>query len=199
MPKVPKQYTEARTAEILEAAAIRFARGGYIASSMAEIAQTSGLSVGSLYRYFPSKEELFRTLTRSARSMNRSAWESVKSKGGPEEQIKAFVKGYMEMLADPKCRPTLALDTRLRGEAIDSEVVAEELKISYRTQIATLSNLLRSSISGAGRKNKADARARVVIGFLIEAGFNVLTDERFDLKSYERAILQIIESWTRDQ
>jgi AcrR family transcriptional regulator len=43
---------------ILEAAAILFARDGFEASSTTRIAQAAGVSVGSLYEYFPSKDAL---------------------------------------------------------------------------------------------------------------------------------------------
>lgn len=48
--------------DILLAAAAVFARRGYEASTLAELAQASGYAAASLYRYFESKEELFRSL-----------------------------------------------------------------------------------------------------------------------------------------
>ena len=48
--------------EILEAAAEVFARRGYAAATLAELAQAAGYAAPSLYRYFTSKEEIFRCL-----------------------------------------------------------------------------------------------------------------------------------------
>lgn len=39
-----------------------FGRNGYVAARMVDIAEESGLSLGGLYRYFTSKESLFREL-----------------------------------------------------------------------------------------------------------------------------------------
>ncbi len=49
---------ETRRREILEAAAQVFAREGYEGATVTQIAQAAGLSEGSLYNYFRSKEEL---------------------------------------------------------------------------------------------------------------------------------------------
>jgi len=47
-----------RRGEILDAAARLFARQGFHAASMREIAAAAGMLPGSLYYHFPSKDEL---------------------------------------------------------------------------------------------------------------------------------------------
>jgi AcrR family transcriptional regulator len=56
MPQVLKAEVRER---ILAAALAAFARGGFTATSMGEIARGAGMAVANLYRYYPSKEELF--------------------------------------------------------------------------------------------------------------------------------------------
>lgn len=51
-----------READILAAAERVFARSGYQAASMADVAREADYSVGSLYRFFDSKEALFEAL-----------------------------------------------------------------------------------------------------------------------------------------
>ncbi len=51
-----------RRAEILAAAERVFARGGYQAATMAQIAQAAEFAVGTLYNFFPSKEALLEQL-----------------------------------------------------------------------------------------------------------------------------------------
>lgn len=48
--------------DILLAAAEVFARRGYAAATLAELAEASGFAAPSLYRYFESKEQIFRSL-----------------------------------------------------------------------------------------------------------------------------------------
>ena len=57
---------------ILNAARDLVAEGGFAAAQMTEVARKAGVATGTLYRYFPSKEELCRQVFRevSAREMN---------------------------------------------------------------------------------------------------------------------------------
>jgi AcrR family transcriptional regulator len=57
-----EQAREAARRDILLAAAGVFARRGYAASTLAELAQAAGFAAPSLYRYFESKQEIFRSL-----------------------------------------------------------------------------------------------------------------------------------------
>jgi AcrR family transcriptional regulator len=54
-----RRRAEARPGEIIEAALELFGEKGFAATSMQEIARRAGVTKGTLYLYFPSKEELF--------------------------------------------------------------------------------------------------------------------------------------------
>jgi AcrR family transcriptional regulator len=56
MPQVLKPEVRER---ILRAALAAFARGGFAATTMSDIARDAGMAVANLYRYYPGKEELF--------------------------------------------------------------------------------------------------------------------------------------------
>ena len=58
MPKVNQDYLEARREKILDAAVICFARNGFTGTTIPDICQEAQLSTGSVYRYFPSKEDI---------------------------------------------------------------------------------------------------------------------------------------------
>ncbi|AOS64810.1 TetR/AcrR family transcriptional regulator [Actinoalloteichus hymeniacidonis] len=62
MPRTSEQNEAMRlaTLEKVEAAAIRlFARQGFAATNMRDIAREAGISTGSIYRHFTTKDELF--------------------------------------------------------------------------------------------------------------------------------------------
>lgn len=58
MPKVSQDYLDARRRGIVDAARLVFAEKGFAGASMASIIEATGLSTGSVYRYFPSKAAL---------------------------------------------------------------------------------------------------------------------------------------------
>jgi AcrR family transcriptional regulator len=59
-----RRRKEARPQEILEAALSVFAEKGFAAARMDEIAARAGVSKGTIYLYFESKEAVFRALVR---------------------------------------------------------------------------------------------------------------------------------------
>ncbi len=59
MPKLADSTRTARRAQIIAAALACFARAGYQATTMADVAAEAGVSKGTPYLYFPSKEALF--------------------------------------------------------------------------------------------------------------------------------------------
>jgi AcrR family transcriptional regulator len=58
MPRVSDDHLAARREQILDAARACFLRNGFHATSMQDVIREAGLSVGAVYRYFPSKAEL---------------------------------------------------------------------------------------------------------------------------------------------
>ena len=59
MPKIAEEVRAARRDQIIAAALACFARAGYHATTMADVAAQAGLSKGTPYLYFESKEALF--------------------------------------------------------------------------------------------------------------------------------------------
>src|SRR2546423_12012928 len=72
---------EARPQEILDAALKLFAEKGFAAARMDDVARRAGVTKGTIYLYFPSKEELFKSLVRAAI-------------GGTLEQVTAYAEAY---------------------------------------------------------------------------------------------------------
>ena len=65
---------EARPGELLDAALDLFVEKGYAATRSEEVAARAGVSKGTLFLYFPSKEELFKAVVRENLSGRFSEW-----------------------------------------------------------------------------------------------------------------------------
>jgi AcrR family transcriptional regulator len=61
-----RRRKDARPAEIVDAALEVFAERGFSAARLDDVAARAGISKGTLYLYFPSKEELFKAVVRQA-------------------------------------------------------------------------------------------------------------------------------------
>jgi AcrR family transcriptional regulator len=62
MPKVSEEYIQARRAQITRAAFNCFARNGVHRTTMQDIFAESGLSPGSVYTYFPGKNDILQAI-----------------------------------------------------------------------------------------------------------------------------------------
>lgn len=63
-PATRQRRKQARPQELLEAALALFVEKGFAATRAEEVAQRAGVSKGTLYLYYPSKEELFKAVVR---------------------------------------------------------------------------------------------------------------------------------------
>lgn len=59
-----RRRKEARPAEIIAAALDEFTARGFAATRLEEVARRAGVSKGTLYLYFPTKEDLFKEMVR---------------------------------------------------------------------------------------------------------------------------------------
>lgn len=84
---------EKRRLQILDAAERIFSRKGFDKARMDDIVQEAGLSKGSLYWYFKSKDELIRALLdRVFISEVREAEALAEQPGSSEDKLKAFIE-----------------------------------------------------------------------------------------------------------
>lgn len=102
-PTSPKwrRRAEARPAEIVAAAYEVFAEKGFAAAKLDDIAARAGVSKGSLYLYFETKEDIFKAVVKDAVAPNIGAIETFAlSFPGQFEQLIRTMAPRLAMLAD---------------------------------------------------------------------------------------------------
>jgi AcrR family transcriptional regulator len=79
---------EARPGELLDAALDLFVEKGFAATRAEEVAARAGVSKGTLFLYFPTKEELFKAVVRENISGRFSQWsEEIEAFEGPSADL----------------------------------------------------------------------------------------------------------------
>jgi AcrR family transcriptional regulator len=87
---------EQRRSEILKAATTVFARVGFAATDVQEIADLAGVGKGTVYRYFPSKEELFlATIDLGMRRLTTTVDSAAARAADPLTRIESAIKAYL--------------------------------------------------------------------------------------------------------
>lgn len=74
-PARRERRKEARPGELLDAALDLFVEKGFAATRSEEVAARAGVSKGTLFLYFPTKEELFKAVVRENLSGRFSEWQ----------------------------------------------------------------------------------------------------------------------------
>src|SRR3569832_980450 len=93
-----------RPEQILNAALIEFGERGLAGARLEDIAKRAGLSKGTIYLYFPNKEELFREVIRQTiiAQIERAERElAAATQQSATETLTQFVRGYWGFLRSP--------------------------------------------------------------------------------------------------
>src|SRR6201997_3000374 len=91
---------EARPGEIVAAALASFADRGYAATKLEDVAAAAGISKGTIYLYFPTKEVLFRAAWRQAVLPNVEAAEAdIAGHTGPSaDLLRMLAQRFLHLL-----------------------------------------------------------------------------------------------------
>lgn len=161
---VPRREPEqarsrARVDKILEATAELLRTQGVDQISMTDIASTAGMSKAALYRYFPGKPAIIRSLARRVIQEERSIDEALlASYGDTDAPIEAALRGYFDrVLSDPyriQLRAAVRADVVLADEDFQDAVeladaAARVLSPHAGEELANDMLLVRELVDGA--------------------------------------------------
>jgi AcrR family transcriptional regulator len=154
-----QQRSRERMDRILDMATALITAKGSEHLKMSELAESAGISIGSLYQYFPDKQAVIRTLAERYVELNRRCIEDALTGVGTRAQLlKAFSDlvdlYYRECLAQPAMRDIWA------GMQADKQLVALELAESKAMGALLAEAMLRAS-------PKADPKQAAATAFLV--------------------------------
>lgn len=164
-----RRRPDERPSQILEAALDVFGEKGLAAARLDDIARRAKLAKGTIYLYFPNKDELFRAVIRSTLVAELERAESTLTTGSPEEQLDAFMHGWWAFI----CTPTFERVHRL----VTSEIPNfPDLARFYGTEVIArghrlVSGIIRDGIAaGVYRPSDPAATARMIMGTFVIHG-----------------------------
>ncbi|MFI1204081.1 TetR/AcrR family transcriptional regulator [Streptomyces sp. BHT-5-2] len=126
--RVPRAVREQ---QMMDAAVRTFARRGYRAASMDEIAELAGVSKPLVYLYLNSKEDLFSAVIRRESAALVAAVTAAVEKGAPaDRQLWSGLTGFFAHTSEhPDAWAVLHQQARSQGESFASEVAAMRAEI----------------------------------------------------------------------
>ena len=101
-PTPRQRRKEARPQELLEAALALFVEKGFAATRAEEVAQRAGVSKGTLYLYYPSKEDLLKAVIeqRVSSEIAAGAAEAASFQGPTDELLRTILTQWWQRLYD---------------------------------------------------------------------------------------------------
>src|SRR6202165_5385465 len=96
-----RRCPEDRPEQIIKAALEVFGECGLANARLQDIAERAGVSKGTIYLYFPNKEELFREMIRQTAVAAIERAEQADVPGTPANQLLAFMRGYWAFVRSP--------------------------------------------------------------------------------------------------
>lgn len=150
---------------ILRAAREQVTRGGFRAAQIAAVATAAGLSTGSIYRYFPSKAQLFVEVLAEAVRHEVDILEAlIAAEGGASLRLRLAVESFARRAFEG---PFLAY--AFIAEPAEPEVDAERLR-ARRAFGEVFKTVLRQGVaSGEFPAQDIDVTAACIVGAFTEA------------------------------
>ncbi|MDT9600730.1 TetR/AcrR family transcriptional regulator [Sphingosinicella rhizophila] len=155
---------EVRRAQVLDAAKSCFRDKGIHPTRMVDIAERAGISVGLVYRYFPSKKAVIEEIVRDDFTRQREFFETLFA-AHPDDPIAAIEAGTADF-----ARSALDRDRTILMMEIASEVARNpDMRACDAETRQQVYDLFRAQLKkGARRMDKAEAEARVqLLGALV--------------------------------
>jgi TetR/AcrR family transcriptional regulator, fatty acid metabolism regulator protein len=151
---------------ILAAAERIFARHGFFAARVSEIAKDAGVADGTIYLYFKSKDDLLISLFENRMKQVNAALTSAIAGLSPLAQLRAFVRTYLQLIHDePAAAEVLTIELRQ-----SSKFMKEYDNLQFADFLRTLGGII-----AAGQEQgvvdtviPAHIAARMIFGMLDE-------------------------------
>jgi AcrR family transcriptional regulator len=149
--RLTRDEKKARTrAQLIDAAATVFARRGYVAASLDEVAEEAGLTKGAVYSNFESKEELFQAVIddRLNEPMLQAANVIDRAGGTIEEQAMAGARMFVDRVQQEREVFLLALEHRIWVARHPEQAPAFAAR--YREQLAQVAEVIVKASKSTG-------------------------------------------------
>lgn len=194
MPKISEAQRESRRQQILDAALRCFSRDGFHNTTTADIVRESGVSQGTLYLYFATKDDIILALAEDRHQSEAFLDALAMSEQDPVQGLLTLIELHGRGLDDPQRMDARRVGVQGWAEALRSEAIHDSVVGGIaRVRVGIVRLIARGQASGQIRPEvEPDAVARMLIavfqGFVLQAAWG----EALDLAACGRTIRDVI-------
>lgn len=195
MPKITDAQRDARRKQILEAALRCFSRDGFHATTTADIVRESGVSQGTLYLYFATKDDIVVALGDDRHQADAFLNALAQSEPDPVQGLRLLVELYGRSLSDPKRREGQRVGIQGWAEALRNPRIHRSVVDGHNAiREAIVALVERGQASGQIQKSAdPDAVARSLIALCQGLVLQVAWGEPVNLPACGRIVFEMID------
>jgi AcrR family transcriptional regulator len=196
MPKISQAQKDARRQQILAAAVRCFSRDGFHATTTADIVRESGVSQGTLYLYFTTKDEIVAALADDRHQGDAFLNALAEAEHDPVQGLFLLIELYGRGLADPNRREARRVGVQGWGEALRSPAILASITQGHAAVRRAIVHLIeRGQASGQVRADlDPEAAARTMIALFHGLMLQATWGEAVDLEACGRLIREMIRT-----
>lgn len=136
-----------RRAEILRLALDLFSRKGYTGTTMAEIATAAGLAVGTLYKFFKDKNDLYQALlSETVHDFETRLITVLKSEGPPIERLNRFIDLGSQLFVEHLPMTRVYFSQTAAAFLFASAGLEDESFLSYRRIVDSVADVCADAV-----------------------------------------------------
>jgi AcrR family transcriptional regulator len=171
VPRVSEQHLTARREQILDAARICFLRNGFHQTSMQDVIKEANLSVGAVYRYFPSKTDLITAIAEQVVGQIAATFDALLAEEPPLPLVVALDRAVDLVTTNTGPDGVLRLALQIWSESTTDPALAEFVDKVYRRIRDILVTLARRAIERGDLPADADPYEVGVVLFALMPGY----------------------------
>ena len=166
MPRVVPEYKDLAKKRIIQAAYSIFYNKGYHASTMDDIAREVGVSKGSLYSYFKSKEDLLHSTTYALTESFNKSFED-------ETSLEPLEELYHNLI---KFEGALHLNFEITALSSHDEQIKSILRDEYEKKLETMTDFVKKQQDKGKIRNDVEAAtmARILVAVYSDLAVQLL-------------------------
>jgi AcrR family transcriptional regulator len=194
MPRVTEAYRESKRRQILDASIECFAREGFHRTSMAQIIAEAGVSAGTIYLYFDSKEQIVEAIAEERHALESVLAATALANPDTRQALHDLADGYLNWLSDPIEQKRRRVTVQVWAEALRSDRVASIVRdgVAQRQQIADFIRERQQQghlVAGLDPDAVSRVMLSLILGFVLQQAW----DAAVDVDGYRSVFNEIID------
>lgn len=141
-----------------------FSERGFEAASMSRVAAKAGVGKGTIYEYFPSKDELIATSIRIwMEQMIADAEEAMEKIPSPEERLRSYVHSFVDIFLTDEKMPRLIVSIfQLFMTKLHETTFGDTLKVMFRSGVSSIERIILEGVEAGSFRIEGPREAELI-------------------------------------